>query len=44
MKINDVKNFLHEDFADDKEFWQKSFLNSHIMKLEDHQKENPYEH
>jgi len=39
MKISDVKYFLHQHFEFDKEFWQKSFLDSHIMKSEDHHKE-----
>lgn len=44
MEISVAKYFLHEDFDHDKAFWRKSFLNPSIMKSDDHQKENPYEH
>ena len=39
MKISTAKNFLHQDFAHDKAFWQKYFVDSPIMKSEGHQKE-----
>jgi transcriptional regulator with XRE-family HTH domain len=39
MKNSAAKYFLHQDFARDKAFWQKYFLDSPIMKSEGRQKE-----